>query len=96
MAKEHLIHIPRLSWNGATNNKQPSTRFLENGSYVRLKNVQLGYTLSKDMLKRLNISGVRFYISAQNLFTITKYKGLDPEQYISNNALGDGDKSCWN
>ena len=79
--------LPRLSWNGATNNKQPSSRFLENGSYVRLKNVQLGYTLSKGMLSRLNISGVRFYVSATNLFTITKYKGLDPEQYTSNNEL---------
>ncbi len=79
--------LPRLSWNGATNNKMPSTRFLEDGSYVRLKNVQLGYTLSKGMLTRLNVSGLRIYVSAQNVFTITKYKGLDPEMYISNNSL---------
>ena len=55
--------------------------------------MQLGYTLSKEMVSRLNVSGARFYVSVQNLFTITKYKGLDPEQYISNNSLGDGDKA---
>ena len=85
---------PRLSWNGATNNKMPSTRFLENGSYLRLKNVQLGYTLQKSVLSHLNISSVRVYASAQNIFTITKYKGIDPELYISNNQLGDGDKAA--
>jgi TonB-linked SusC/RagA family outer membrane protein len=86
--------LPRLSWNGASNNKMPSTRFLEDGSYLRLKNVQLGYTLPKSLLSRLNISGLRFYVSAQNIFTITKYKGIDPELYISNNQLGDGDKAA--
>lgn len=86
--------LPRLSWNGATNNKRPSTRFLENGSYLRLKNVQLGYTLGRNLVSRLNISNLRIYVSATNLFTITKYKGLDPELYISNNQLGDGDKAA--
>ncbi|MGI8950071.1 MAG: TonB-dependent receptor [Chitinophagaceae bacterium] len=85
--------FPRLSWNGATNNKMPSTRFLEDGSYVRLKNVQLGYTINKNMLSRLNISNIRVYVSAQNLFTITKYTGLDPEMYTSNNSLGEGDRA---
>ena len=84
---------PRLSWNGATNNKMPSTRFLEDGSYFRLKNVQLGYTFNKDMLAHINISSIRLYVSATNLFTITKYKGLDPEMYISNNSLGEGDRA---
>ena len=82
--------FPRLSWQGATNNKQPSTRFLENGSYVRLKNVQLGYSFGNDLLSHLKISSVRFFLSAQNLFTITKYTGLDPEMYLNNNSLGDG------
>ena len=84
---------PRLSWNDAVNNKRPSTRFLENGSYVRLKNAQLGYSLSKGFVSRFNITGARLYVSVQNIFTITNYKGLDPEQYISNNGLGDGDKA---
>ncbi|MEO7044600.1 MAG: TonB-dependent receptor [Ferruginibacter sp.] len=87
--------LPRLSWTGAQNNKQTSTRFLENGSYLRLKNVQLGYTLNANAISRLKVSSVRFYISAQNLFTITKYAGLDPELATSANAnvTGDGVKA---
>ena len=82
--------IPILSWTDATNNKQPSTRFLENGSYLRLKNAQLGYRLPTNLMSRLHLSSIRFFVSAQNIFTITKYTGLDPEQYANNNSLGDG------
>lgn len=82
--------FPRLSWQGATNNKQPSTRFLEDGSYVRLKNVQVGYSFSSNLLTRIKVSSVRLFISAQNVFTITKYTGLDPEMYLNNNSLSDG------
>ncbi|HEY6082740.1 MAG TPA: hypothetical protein VIU45_04725, partial [Chitinophagaceae bacterium] len=85
--------FPRLSWNGATNNKMPSTRFLEDGSYLRLKNIQLGYKFSDRLLSNLKVSYVRFFASVQNLLTFTKYTGLDPEMYISNNALGDGVKA---
>lgn len=82
--------IPLLSWSDATNNKQPSTRFLENGSYLRLKNVQLGYKLGKGALKAIGLSSVRVFVSGQNLFTFTKYTGLDPEQYSNSNNQGDG------
>lgn len=82
--------FPRLSWDGATNNKRPSTRFLESGSYLRLKNVQLGYTLSDNVSKALKISSVRVFASAQNVFTLTKYTGIDPELYTNNNSAGDG------
>ncbi len=77
--------FPILSWSDATNNKQPSTRFLESGSYLRLKNVQLGYRLGKNVLKSLGMSSVRIFASAQNLLTFTKYTGLDPEQYNNSN-----------
>lgn len=82
--------FPRLSWQGATNNKQPSTRFLESGSYVRLKNLQIGYSFGNSLLSRLKVSSVRFFVSAQNMFTITKYTGLDPEMYLNNNSAADG------
>jgi TonB-linked SusC/RagA family outer membrane protein len=82
--------FPRLSWTGASNNKFPSTRFLEDGSYLRLKNVQLGYTFGNKLLTPLRISNVRLYVSAQNLLTFTKYTGLDPEQGTNSNSLGDG------
>jgi TonB-linked SusC/RagA family outer membrane protein len=82
--------FPILSWTDATNNKQPSTRFLESGSYLRLKNVQIGYKLGPDALKALKISSVRIFVSGQNLLTFTKYTGLDPEQYLNNDSIGDG------
>lgn len=82
--------FPRLSWNGATNNKQPSTRFLENGSYLRLKNIQLGYTIGNQLLQKLKLSSIRVFASAQNVFTVTKYTGIDPEIYTNSNSIGDG------
>jgi TonB-linked SusC/RagA family outer membrane protein len=82
--------FPILSWADAANNTQNSTRFLESGSYLRLKNVQLGYKLGKNVLQSLNISSVRIYVSAQNLLTFTKYTGLDPEQYMNNDDAADG------
>lgn len=87
--------FPRLSWAGGQNNKQASTRFLEDGSYLRLKNVQLGYRLGSGALSRLKISSARFFISVQNVFTITKYTGLDPEMATSANAAtaGEGDRA---
>ncbi len=82
--------FPRLSWTGATNNKMPSTRFLEDGSYLRLKNVQLGYTFGDKMLTPVHIASLRLYATVQNLLTFTKYTGLDPEQGTNSNSLGDG------
>ena len=63
-----------FSTNGAVN-----SYFIENGSYLRAKNSQLGYTFSSATLKKLNIQKIRLYVSAANLFTITGYSGLDPE-----------------
>ncbi|HSC55517.1 MAG TPA: TonB-dependent receptor [Phnomibacter sp.] len=59
-------------------NNRGSNRFVEDGSYVRLQNIQLGYTL-KPMKSLKWLSKARFYISGQNVFTITNYKGLDPD-----------------
>lgn len=56
-----------------------SSRFLEDGSYFRLKNAQLGYTLPAVWMKKAGIERVRFYLSSSNLFTVTKYSGYDPE-----------------
>lgn len=70
---------PRLTIGDPNQNARISDRFVEDGSYLRLKNIQFGYTLPESVLKKINVSKVRVYISAQNLITITKYKGLDPE-----------------
>jgi TonB-linked SusC/RagA family outer membrane protein len=77
--------MPRVSWLGSTNNKTPSTRFLEDGSYVRLKNIQLGYSIPQKIMERWNIRGLRVYFTGQNLWTLTKYSGLDPEMHTSDN-----------
>lgn len=82
---------PLLSWADATNNTRMSTRFLESGSYFKLKNLQVGYTLSPELLSRMKVSSVRFFVSIQNVFTITKYSGLDPEMTSSANAAAAGD-----
>jgi TonB-linked SusC/RagA family outer membrane protein len=60
-------------------NSVPSSAWIENGSFLKLKTVNIGYTFSNDLIKKLSLSKVRVYVSSQNLFTITSYKGLDPE-----------------
>jgi hypothetical protein len=77
--------MPRVSWLGSANNKTPSSRFLEDGSYVRLKNLQLGYTLPQKLTNSWHIKSLRFYFTGLNLWTLTKYTGLDPEMNTSDN-----------
>lgn len=62
----------------------PNSYFVEDGSYLRAKNVQLGYTLSPTILKKIKMQQLRIYVQATNLFTLTGYSGLDPE--VSRNA----------
>ena len=64
---------------GSTLNTENSTRFIEDGSYLRLKNIQIGYTLPKNITQKFFCERLRFYVTASNLFTITKYSGYDPE-----------------
>lgn len=65
---------------GIVQNDYPeSERWLENGSYLRLRNIEVGYTLPQNILKSLAFSKVRIFVSGQNLFTVTKYKGQDPD-----------------
>ena len=71
--------MPRAVFNDPNKNTRPSDRYVENGSYLRLKNVTLGYTLPTTLVKKAKLSTARFYISTQNLLTLTKYSGFDPE-----------------
>jgi hypothetical protein len=57
----------------------PSSAWIENGSFLKLKNVTVGYTLPKSITDKVAVSKIRVYVSTQNLFTITSYTGLDPE-----------------
>lgn len=81
--------MPRVSWLGSSNNKTPSSRFLEDGSYARLKNLQLGYNLPQNLVSRWNIKNLRVYVTGQNLWTLTDYSGLDPEMNTSDNLNGE-------
>ena len=67
----------------------PSSFWLQSGAYMRIKTVQLGYNFSKNVLNKLDISKLRIYVSGDNLFTVTKYTGYDPEVTGgNNNAVG--------
>ena len=70
---------PRISHSDPNQNNRISDRFVEDGSYMRIKNVQLGYTLPDNVMQRLKIGKCRVYVAANNLFTFTQYSGLDPE-----------------
>lgn len=84
---------PRASWSAKANNTKPSTRFLEDGSYLRLKNLQLGYTLPEALSERLYLNRLRIYVLAHNLLTFTKFYGLDPEMTVSDNSTDEGDRA---
>ena len=82
--------IPKVSLDDRNGNRRSSTRFLEDGSYFRIRNITLGYEL-KDLLKIKQIASARIYITVQNAFTWTRYPGLDPEiQANANDTRGLG------
>jgi len=64
---------------GASQSQYSSTAYIEDGSYLRLKTMRLGYTLPQSVLHNVKMKNLRFYIQATNIFTLTKYRGLDPE-----------------
>lgn len=70
--------IPRANYQDQ-NNGQFSDRWIEDGSYVRLKDIVLGYNFPSEWFNNINIGGAKIYISAQNMLTLTNYSGLDPE-----------------
>jgi len=79
----------RLFYN---NGAQASSRFIEDGSFLRLRNVTLGYSLPKNVIGKARLNSVRVYVTGQNLLTFTKYSGWDPEvnsdDFSSNVGLG--------
>ncbi|NLU90616.1 SusC/RagA family TonB-linked outer membrane protein [Chitinophaga sp. Ak27] len=76
----HNATAPIQERDGSTSTQNvPNSYMVENGAYLRCKNMQLGYTLPAGMLTRLHVEKLRVYLQAANLFTITKYSGLDPE-----------------
>ncbi|HSI70872.1 MAG TPA: TonB-dependent receptor [Gillisia sp.] len=85
-----ITDIPRAS-EGNTNNSRISSRFVEDGSYLRMKALTLSYNVPASLTDRLSLSGMKIYATGENLFTITDYSGFDPEVNAfggSNTAVG--------
>lgn len=85
---------PRLSWKGNSNNNQRSTFWLRDGSYLRLKNIEIGYTLPKNITRVIRMNSVRFFFIGTNLLTFSKFKLWDPELGSSDGQKYPLTKSC--
>jgi TonB-dependent starch-binding outer membrane protein SusC len=70
---------PRVVWGDPNQNARVSDYFVEDGSFLRIKNMQLGYTLPQSLLSQINLNNLRIYAAVSNLFAFTNYSGLDPE-----------------
>jgi TonB-linked SusC/RagA family outer membrane protein len=83
---------PRAVWSDVAANSRVSDAFVEDGSFIRLKNIEVGYTLPESLLRKANLSKVRVFASVQNLFTLTGYSGMDPEigQSMGSNGVAGG------
>ena len=71
--------VPHTSINDPNDNDRISDRYVEDGSFLRIKNITLGYTFPKALLNKAKIENLRVYVNIQNLYTFTKYTGYDPE-----------------
>jgi TonB-linked SusC/RagA family outer membrane protein len=80
-----VTNIPRMTTTGL-NYALRTDRFLEDGSYLKLRNITLGYNFSKKLLSRYNISALRAYVSSTNLLILTNYSGTDPEINVAGNT----------
>jgi TonB-linked SusC/RagA family outer membrane protein len=84
--------LPMLDQN--SNSQEPSTAFIQDASFLRMKNLQLGYTLPKALVNKAQIKNLYIYLQMSNLFTLTKYEGLDPEVNQSGTYMG-MDTGAW-
>ncbi len=83
--------IPRAQFGDQPNNRRTSDRWLEDGSFTRIKTLSLGYNFSESVVSRLKLNSAKIFVLGQNLYTFTKYEGLDPEVStfsITNTAPG--------
>ncbi|MCA1745551.1 MAG: SusC/RagA family TonB-linked outer membrane protein, partial [Bacteroidales bacterium] len=83
--------VPRAIANDPNDNDRISDRYVEDGSYLRIKNITLGYTIPGHLTRRYSVENVRVYMNIQNVYTFTEYSGYDPEvgvSTMSNNVYG--------
>ena len=77
--ENYKTKIPRLTTGNPNANDRISDRYIEDGSYIRIKNITLGYTFPSRLIRKMRLENLRVYCNLQNLHTFTKYKGYDPE-----------------
>jgi hypothetical protein len=80
--------LPRWSGNDLNGNNRMSDRWIEDGSYLRIQNISLSYTMPQKWMKSIGVSNIKLYANAQNVYTFTKYSGLDPEIGSYNQRAG--------
>ena len=73
------VRYPRAVFQDPNNNRRVSDRFVEDASYLRLKNLSLGYNIPGNVMSKIGMTKGRIYVSGQNLLTFTNYSGFDPE-----------------
>jgi TonB-linked SusC/RagA family outer membrane protein len=78
--------LPRFTFTN-TNNTAMSDRYVEDGSYLRVQNITLGYKLPKNLISKVKMNNLRVYVTVQNLYTFTNYTGFDPEVGAYNNSI---------
>jgi hypothetical protein len=81
--------VPKLSSSVVNGETETNSYFIEDGSYLRVKNFQIGYTIPKSVTDRASLERVRVYVQGQNFLTFTKYTGLDPELSLRSFSAGD-------
>lgn len=77
---------PASSYNGGTNSNKTSSRYLEDASFIRLRNITLGYRLPVSLTESLKVKGIDIFVSGDNLWTSTKFSGIDPEAALYGDA----------
>lgn len=77
-----ITEIPKIIFNNSSNGNQSSTRYLEDGSFLRLKNINLSYNFGNEKLMKYKINNMKFFIQCSNILTLTNFSGVDPEQNI--------------
>jgi len=82
-----ITDIPKVNYADPGGNRRFSNRWLEDGSYLRVKNLALGYKLPQQLIKKISMKSCRVYASVQNLLTLTSYKGYDPEASSFNSGV---------
>jgi len=92
LASNADARLPMLDQNSVS--QQPSTAFVEDGSFLRFKTLRLGYTMPSSILSKVQVKSLRIYAQVTNLFTLTKYSGLDPELNNSGDDMG-MDMGAW-